>query len=150
MQDLEPWFRAKRAADAQYLSALGEEPRAMYFGSITGSFLIYPGRPSEECGVYDPTERPWYVAAGSGPKNVVLVLDFSGSMNGLPAEQTKQAAIRIINTLTLRDTVNVVVFHSTASLIDSSLPYHGRKQGEIDWSSSKTGAGESVQLFRCF
>jgi Mg-chelatase subunit ChlD len=123
MQGLDTYLQEKRASDSAYWAALGEEPRSTYFGSISGSFLIYPAIPADECGEFNPTKRPWYIAASSGPKNVVLILDISGSMNGLPFEQTKQAAIQIINTLTTRDTVNIVVFHSNASLIDSSLPY---------------------------
>ena len=46
-------------------------------------FRIFPGSPGN-CpnGVnnYDPRVRPWYVAASSGPKDVILVLDVSGSM----------------------------------------------------------------------
>jgi von Willebrand factor type A domain len=123
MQDLATYLEDKRASDSAYWKPFGEEPRAAYFGSISGSFLIHPASPAEECGEFDPAKRPWYIAASSGPKNVVLVLDISGSMNGLPFEQTKQAAIQIINTLTTRDRVNIVVFHSIASLIDSSLPF---------------------------
>ena len=29
---------------------------------------------------FDPTVRPWYIAASSGPKDIILVLDTSGSM----------------------------------------------------------------------
>ena len=32
---------------------------------------------------YDPRVRPWYVGASSGPKDVIIVLDTSGSMNSL-------------------------------------------------------------------
>ena len=52
----------------------------MYFGSSTGAFRIIPAQHSEICGDYDPRCRPWFVAASSGPKDVVLVLDVSGSM----------------------------------------------------------------------
>ena len=31
---------------------------------------------------YDPRFRPWYVSAASGPKDIVIVLDVSGSMDG--------------------------------------------------------------------
>ena len=44
---------------------------------------MYPATPSQ-CpngqNVYNPTIIPWYVAASSGPKDVILVLDTSGSM----------------------------------------------------------------------
>jgi hypothetical protein len=29
---------------------------------------------------YDPRMRPWYIAATSGPKNVVIIIDGSSSM----------------------------------------------------------------------
>ena len=32
---------------------------------------------------FDPRVRPWYVGASSGPKDVIIVLDTSGSMNSL-------------------------------------------------------------------
>ena len=44
---------------------------------------MYPGNPGK-CpngkNNYDPRVRPWYVAASTGPKDVVLILDTSGSM----------------------------------------------------------------------
>ena len=44
---------------------------------------MYPGSPGK-CpngkNDYDPRKRPWYVSASSGPKDVVLILDTSGSM----------------------------------------------------------------------
>ncbi len=44
---------------------------------------MYPGNPGK-CpngkNNYDPRIRPWYVAASTGPKDVVLILDTSGSM----------------------------------------------------------------------
>ena len=90
----------------------------MYFGSQNGIFRIYPARQSEECGVYDPRVRPWFVAGSSGPKNVVLILDVSGSMmNGNRFSLMKQAARRIISTLTVSDRILIVPFSSTAEPI---------------------------------
>ena len=47
-------------------------------------FRMYPGSPGT-CpngrNNYDPRVRPWYVAASSGPKDVILVLDTSASMD---------------------------------------------------------------------
>ena len=77
---LDAWFQNKRANDSAYWANLGVEPRSMYFGSRNGAFRIYPARQSEVCGIYDPRLRPWYVAASSGPKNVIMILDTSGSM----------------------------------------------------------------------
>lgn len=48
----------------------------------------------------DPRIRPWYVAASSGPKDVVIVLDVSGSMSQYGRlDLAKEAAETVINTL---------------------------------------------------
>ena len=48
----------------------------------------------------DPRIRPWYVAASSGPKDVVIVLDVSGSMSQYNRlDLAKEAAETVINTL---------------------------------------------------
>ena len=71
---------------------------------------------SEQCGVYDPRRRPWFVAASSGPKDVVLVIDTSGSMNDYGRMAiAKEAAITIVETLTVGDRFAVVSFDSTAT-----------------------------------
>ena len=94
----------------------------MHFGSNEGMFRIFPGRSDEVCGSYDPRLRPWYIAASSGPKNVVMVLDTSGSMKGQRMDLLKQAATRVIQTLTVSDRVAIVPFSSTAGHVigDSS------------------------------
>lgn len=48
-------------------------------------FRFYPGSPSMEesdgtCQNYDPRIRPWYIAAITGAKNVIIVIDRSASM----------------------------------------------------------------------
>ena len=57
-----------------------------YVGTNLGSFRVYPAsRQLDEDGFcidYDPRFRPWYVAATSGAKNVLLLIDVSGSMQG--------------------------------------------------------------------
>ena len=89
----------------------------MYFGSKNGAFRIYPARQTDECGSYDPRIRPWYVAGSSGPKNIIMILDTSGSMQGYPIELLKAAAKRVVHTLTVSDRVALVPFADSASLI---------------------------------
>eukprot|EP01051_Picozoa_sp_SAG22_P004355 SAG22_NODE_231_length_14551_cov_22.298090_5_plen_139_part_00 len=36
---------------------------------------------SKQCTWYNPRTKPWYVQAATGPKDVVVVFDTSGSMN---------------------------------------------------------------------
>ena len=60
----------------------------MFFGSSSGVFRIFPARHSRECNQYDPRTRPWYqsvlpeaVADSIKPRNLVIVMDTSRSMN---------------------------------------------------------------------
>jgi Mg-chelatase subunit ChlD len=90
----------------------------MYYGSSNGVFRMYPAA-TDNCvdndSTYDPRVRPWYVAASSGPKDIVLVLDTSGSMyNYRRMEKLKLAANRVIDTLNAGDFFAVVVFNSEA------------------------------------
>lgn len=52
--------------------------------------------------------RNWYIAATSGPKDVVIVLDCSLSMQGKKFEIAKSVAKAVIDTLTAHDYVNVI------------------------------------------
>ncbi|KAL4236040.1 hypothetical protein ACF0H5_004426 [Mactra antiquata] len=87
--------------------------RWQYFGSIAGIVRIYPGREwsTNFAGFYndyDPRVRPWYIAATSGPKDVIIILDCSYSMRGEKFSIAKGVAKTVINTLTKMDYVNVI------------------------------------------
>ena len=73
-------------------------------------------------GCSDPRFRGWYAAAASGPKDVVLVIDTSGSMsmNGRMGK-AKAAAKWVINTLSWVDYATVVSFSSVAKSATSKL-----------------------------
>jgi len=99
-------------------------PPSMYYGSDSGVFRIYPANPKQcpsKYNTYDPRLRPWYVAAASGPKDVVLVLDTSGSMGSYNRLNImKDAAKYVINTLSVGDYVSVITFNTDASSLISS------------------------------
>ena len=44
----------------------------------------------------DPRYRPWYAAAAAGPKDVVLVVDTSGSMSGEREQMARDAASKAV------------------------------------------------------
>ncbi|CAD7696239.1 unnamed protein product [Ostreobium quekettii] len=88
---------------------------------------VPPGEGNAElgnCKPYEPRLRPWYVAATSGPKDVVLVIDTSGSMLTTDGEKfgdfrsrwdiTKDAILALLNTFGTSDFVNIVAFNSDA------------------------------------
>ncbi|XP_033124937.1 voltage-dependent calcium channel subunit alpha-2/delta-1-like [Anneissia japonica] len=87
--------------------------RWQYFGSSEGMVWTFPGREWDTnfagfYNDYDPRVRPWYIAATSGPKDVVIIMDCSYSMNGKKFEITKQVVSAVLSTLTKQDYVNVI------------------------------------------
>ena len=90
-----------------------------FFGSYNGVMRNFPGR--DRCEVYDPRTRPWYVAAVTGAKNIILILDISGSMDGIKLEMLKISASNVIKTLTNSDWIGLVTFQTVAAKFQPSL-----------------------------
>lgn len=85
----------------------------MYAGQQSGGeFTQWPAIQWDlEDGEYDPRFRPWYSIVASGPKDIVLVIDQSGSMAQKGRlDLAKQAAKAVLKTLTWVDFVTVLAF----------------------------------------
>ncbi|XP_066284258.1 voltage-dependent calcium channel subunit alpha-2/delta-3-like isoform X1 [Branchiostoma lanceolatum] len=93
-----------------------------YFGSSTGFFRQYPGIEWEpganDIDEYDCRNRGWYIQAATSPKDIVIVVDRSGSMKGLRLEIAKQTVDTIIDTLADNDFFNVIAFNKDVSYIE--------------------------------
>ena len=108
--------------DAKYWKEHDGQPGAIYFGAHNGLFRMTPAKHQSQCWDFDPRRRPWFVAASSGPKDVVLVLDISQSMAQSEEKserfrKAKDAAITVIDTLTVSDKIAVVLFNGEASVL---------------------------------
>ncbi len=91
------------------------QPLSFYFGGHDGLFRQVPALHQVQCGCFDPRRRPWFVAASSGPKNVVIVIDVSKSMVEFGRmSMAREAADTIIDTLTTADSFAVIAFSSEA------------------------------------
>ena len=109
------WTAGLDATFVQAYNADREGLRWQYFGAPSSFYRIYPGVPQEVCYDYDTRMRPWYVAATAGPRDLVLVIDTSGSMDKNSRLPTAiEAAKSILDALTIADSVAVVAFGSTA------------------------------------
>ncbi|XP_013420899.1 VWFA and cache domain-containing protein 1 [Lingula anatina] len=95
-----------------------------YFGGEDGILLNYPAvKPTgvPDCDSYDPRFRPFYVSAATPvPKDIVVVIDTSGSMTTYHNSKTllqiaKDAARTVVETLSANDRVGLVSFSSAAS-----------------------------------
>ncbi|XP_034530060.1 voltage-dependent calcium channel subunit alpha-2/delta-4-like [Notolabrus celidotus] len=85
-----------------------------YFGSATGFFRLYPGIQwiPDENGVvtFDCRNRNWYIQAATSPKDIVIVVDVSGSMKGLRLTIAKHTINTILDTLGENDFVNIIAY----------------------------------------
>ena len=73
------------------------------------------------CNPFDPRQRPWYIAASTGPKDIVLLVDKSGSMSDPIGsgrrnkwDVTRKTVSAIIDTFSFSDFVNIVTFADEA------------------------------------
>ena len=86
-----------------------------FFGTSNGVFRIWPASHSSACDDYDTRIRPWFIAASSGPKDIVIVIDKSGSMRtGNRWPLAIDAAKSVIRTLTIADHFAIVLFANNA------------------------------------
>ncbi|KAF7647681.1 hypothetical protein LDENG_00168290, partial [Lucifuga dentata] len=83
-----------------------------FFGSSTGFFRIYPGikwtPDSNGVAAFDCRNRNWYIQAATSPKDIIIMVDISGSMKGLKMTIAKHTINTILDTLGENDFVNVI------------------------------------------
>ena len=108
-QGLETTFKSLATGDSDL--------KWMYYGTMEGVMVNYPGFYWGDCegSTYDPRERPWFVSGATGPKDVIIVIDKSGSMRyNNRMEYAREGATTVVNSLTNIDFVSVVTFSSLA------------------------------------
>ncbi|XP_074727784.1 voltage-dependent calcium channel subunit alpha-2/delta-4 isoform X5 [Strix uralensis] len=93
-----------------------------YFGSSTGFFRLYPGIKwlPDENGVvsFDCRNRGWYIQAATSPKDIVIIVDVSGSMKGLRMTIAKHTIATILDTLGENDFVNIIAYNDYVHFVE--------------------------------
>uniref|UniRef100_A0A6Q2Z4H2 VWFA domain-containing protein n=1 Tax=Esox lucius TaxID=8010 RepID=A0A6Q2Z4H2_ESOLU len=96
-----------------------------YFGSAKGFFRQYPGikwRPDEHGVIaFDCRNRKWYIQAATSPKDVVILVDVSGSMKGLRLTIARQTVSSILDTLGDDDFFNVIAYNEELHYVEPCL-----------------------------
>ncbi|KAJ8360971.1 hypothetical protein SKAU_G00174960 [Synaphobranchus kaupii] len=96
-----------------------------YFGSAKGFFRQYPGVKwhSDEHGViaFDCRNRKWYIQAATSPKDVVILVDVSGSMKGLRLTIARQTVSSILDTLGDDDFFNIIAYNQEIHYVEPCL-----------------------------
>ncbi|XP_039209369.1 voltage-dependent calcium channel subunit alpha-2/delta-1 isoform X2 [Crotalus tigris] len=91
------------------------------FGSATGLARYYPASPwvdksqtQNKIDLYDVRRRPWYIQGAASPKDMLILVDASGSVSGLTLKLIRTSVIEMLETLSDDDFVNVVSFNDKA------------------------------------
>ncbi|XP_050313474.1 voltage-dependent calcium channel subunit alpha-2/delta-4 [Anthonomus grandis grandis] len=124
-----------------------------FFGSSNGFLRRYPGIawPPEDISTlqdsqsvkrpYDFRSSSWYIGAATSPKDIVVLLDTSGSMSGHRANLARGTVEAILDTLTDNDFVNVFQF---SDITKETLPCFKDQlvqatEENIDWLKNSLG-----------
>ncbi|KAM8915880.1 voltage-dependent calcium channel subunit alpha-2/delta-2a isoform 3-T3 [Spinachia spinachia] len=111
-QALERVFMENRKEDSSL--------RWQVFGSATGVTRYYPATPwkaPNKIDLYDVRRRPWYIQGASSPKDMVIIVDVSGSVSGLTLKLMKTSVVKMLETLSDDDYVNVARFNEKADAV---------------------------------
>uniref|UniRef100_A0A7N9AXU4 Calcium voltage-gated channel auxiliary subunit alpha2delta 3 n=1 Tax=Mastacembelus armatus TaxID=205130 RepID=A0A7N9AXU4_9TELE len=96
-----------------------------YFGSAKGFFRQYPGikwKPDEHGVIaFDCRNRKWYIQAATSPKDVVILVDVSGSMKGLRLTIARQTVSSILDTLGDDDFFNIIAYNEELHYVEPCL-----------------------------
>ncbi|XP_068573511.1 voltage-dependent calcium channel subunit alpha-2/delta-1a [Cebidichthys violaceus] len=101
-----------------------EDPSILWqvFGSATGLARYYPASPwidssnsADKIDLYDVRRRPWYIQGAASPKDMLILVDASGSVSGLTLKLIRTSVSKMLETLSDDDYVNVVYFNDKAT-----------------------------------
>ncbi|TGZ65996.1 hypothetical protein CRM22_005587 [Opisthorchis felineus] len=117
------------ALDAVFRENAASDPtlKWQYFGSSTGFFQFYPGSMWEvqldelRLDFFDCRSQPWYLSASSYAKEMLILVDKSGSMKGRSDIISNATVTEILNTLTENDFFNIIMFTDTPRYADPAI-----------------------------
>ncbi|KAL7669184.1 hypothetical protein ACOME3_009850 [Neoechinorhynchus agilis] len=139
IMDSAAWsFDLNRAFSENYMN--DPEITWQYFCSATGLYRTWPGTrwtypenmpPNNQVDLFDCRVRTWYVKATSSPRDVIILIDNSGSMTGIKRSIAVQTVETILDTLSDDDFVNILSFNNEVKYVDKCFD-HGLIQATVE------------------
>uniref|UniRef100_A0AC35GLE2 VWFA domain-containing protein n=1 Tax=Panagrolaimus sp. PS1159 TaxID=55785 RepID=A0AC35GLE2_9BILA len=89
-----------------------------YFGTYSGLTKMMPAikwlaEPAEvTMDLYDPRYRPWFIGAETAPKDIIFLIDYSGSVKGQTLHLTKITIRHVLMTLNAYDYFTAIWYNS--------------------------------------
>ncbi|XP_019633684.1 PREDICTED: voltage-dependent calcium channel subunit alpha-2/delta-2-like [Branchiostoma belcheri] len=118
-----------------------------YFGSSKGPFRNYPAFQWESPGtvdLFDVRRRPWYIQGASSAKDMMILIDNSGSVHGLTLTLIKRSVQELLKTLGENDFVNMAWFNTEAhyvSCFDTFVQANVRNKKVLEVAVLEIGDG---------
>uniref|UniRef100_H2ZK56 VWFA domain-containing protein n=1 Tax=Ciona savignyi TaxID=51511 RepID=H2ZK56_CIOSA len=100
--------------------------RWVFVGTNSGVFRYFPGKlwnpGCSTVDLHDTTKSPWFVQGIASPKDVLVMIDTSGSIIGITLSLIKSSVAKLMTTLAGNDFFNIFVFNQKAEYLEKSCP----------------------------
>nr|CAB3227404.1 voltage-dependent calcium channel subunit alpha-2/delta-1 [Phallusia mammillata] len=100
--------------------------RWSYVATDNGVYRYFPARQwnvgCSKIDIYDARDQPWFVQSVSSPKDILIMIDTSGSVVGLTLNLIRHSVRHLMDTLTENDYFNVFVFNEKAEFVNPTCP----------------------------
>lgn len=116
--------------DQTFINNYNNDPSLswQYFGSSTGFMRQFPaihwklnGSNPHDPDLFDCRTRSWFIEAATSSKDVLILVDTSGSMTGIRKEIARHVVNNILDTLGNNDYVNIIKFSNITEQVGFSF-----------------------------